>query len=203
MATLPTPSGKRAARREDMRSRIEAALLDGFASGEPARLGHDALAEAAGVSRRTVYRYFPDKDALMKALWNRLASAIAPAAWPESGPDVLARLPGLFAGFDANAPTMIVAMASAQGRAMRNAMTSERSTAWRAALAKETEALAEPDRTMAIAVIQYLGAGFAWSEMRDQWGLDGAASAAACGWAIRTLLKDLASRGERPLAHAD
>lgn len=200
MDIRPAPAGKRAAHREDMRGRIETAMLEGFASGEPARLGHDALAEAAGVSRRTVYRYFPDKDALMKALWNRLASAIGPNAWPESGPDVLARLPSLFAGFDANAPAMIVAMASAQGRAMRNAMTAERTAAWRAALAEETDALPEPDRTMAIAVIQYLGAGFAWSEMRDQWGLDGPTSAAACAWAIRTLLKDLASRGGRPLA---
>jgi hypothetical protein len=47
---------------------------------------------------------------------------------------------------------------------------------------------------MATAVIQLLCGGQAWIEMRQQWGLDGAEIAEACGWAIRTLLADLHAR---------
>jgi hypothetical protein len=36
-------------------------------------------------------------------------------------------------------------------------------------------------------------------EMRDHWGLDGEQIARACGWAMRTLLKDLREREGRPL----
>ncbi len=63
----------------------------------------------------------------------------------------------------------------------------------------DVAALAEPDRTRAIAVIQLLSSGFVWREMRDQWGMDAEGMAAAANWAIGVLLADLRRRGSTPL----
>ncbi len=194
-------TGKRAAHREEVRRRIEDALLECMASGQMHRLNHDALAEMTGVSRRTVYRYFPDREALMKALWHRTVEVQGPrGGMPRDAEAVLSRLEDVFTAFDRNAQAMIVATSTLEGRAVRNAMKAERDAGWRKALAKETERLPELDRKMALGVIQLLSTGLAWRELRDQWDLDGAHIAAACRWAIATLLRDLEERAGRPLS---
>lgn len=177
------------------REKIVDALTDLMAEGE--KLTHDAVAARANVSRRTVYRYFPDQAALRAAVWARLG--------PEAG--IPATLDSLFGGmadrfgnFDRKAATMTVAMASAEGRAIRNVVKPERVAAWRAMLAGRVAALAESDRTRAIAVIQLIGTGLAWREMRDQWDMEAEGMTVACRWAIETLLADLERRGAKPLS---
>jgi AcrR family transcriptional regulator len=181
---------------EASRKRIEDALLELMADGE--RLNHDLVAKRAGLSRRTVYRYHPDRDALLRALWSRLSPGAAGDKLPRSLTTMLDRQPALFDGFDKNATAMTVTMASAEGRKMRNAITAERIAAYREALSDETARLPEPSRTHAIAAIQLLNSGLAWREMRDQWGMDGQSIAATCRWAIEALLKDLEQGGGPP-----
>ncbi|HEU4958844.1 MAG TPA: resolvase [Sphingomonas sp.] len=176
--------------------RIGEALLALMAEGE--KLNHDNVAARAGVSRRTVYRRYADQQALREALWSLLSSQ---GKMPADRHDWLANgIPRLYRQFDARASAMTVAMASAEGRAMRNALKAQRVAAYRALYAETTAALPEPDRTHAIAALQFIGSGFAWREMRDQWDMDGAAIAETVLWAIRTLMADLARRSDRPLA---
>lgn len=172
------------------RARIEDAAIALMAEGE--KLNHDAVAERARTSRRTVYRYFPDQAALRAGIWQRLSPV-------QSVPDTLEKLLGgyamRFVKFDAHADAMTVALSSAEGRAVRNVKTPERTAAYRAMLADVTAHLPEPRRTLAIAAIQFTSSGFAWREMRDQWGLAGDDIAAACRWMTEALLRDLAEGG--------
>jgi AcrR family transcriptional regulator len=181
----------------DTRSRIGEALLALMADGE--RLNHDNVAARAGISRRTVYRHFPDQVALRKEIWTLLSSQgklpTDLSNWLTTG------IPRLYRQFDERAAAATVAMASAEGRAMRNSITPDRVEAYRALYAKATASLPEPDRTHAVAALQFIGSGFAWREMRDQWGMDGEAISTTVLWAIRTLLADLEKRGGRPLSY--
>jgi AcrR family transcriptional regulator len=177
------------------RAKIADAILALMAEGD--RLNHDQVAERSGVSRRTVYRYYPDQAALRAAAWARVGPA---GGIPRTLDDFVGGMAGRFANFDEKAAAMTVVMASAEGRAIRNVMKDERVAAFRAMLAPQVAALAEPDRIRAVAAIQLLGSGFAWREMRDQWDLDGPEAATACRWAIEVLLADLAKRGDKPLA---
>jgi AcrR family transcriptional regulator len=176
------------------RTVIEEAMIGLMADGE--RLNHDAVAVRAGVSRRTVYRYFPDQDALRHAAWARMSPG---GRVPDTLDDLLGGLEARFAKFDRNAAAMTVALASADGRAMRNQMKAEREAAYRGMFGQSVQALAEPDRTWAIAAIQLMSSGFVWREMRDQWGMDAHGMATAANWAIDVLLADLRRRGDRPL----
>jgi AcrR family transcriptional regulator len=200
MADVEPTTGKRAAHRAEVQQRIEDALLDFMAKGETQRLNHDSVAEAAGLSRRTVYRYYPDRDALLKALWARTMRAAGPGVRiPGDAAEVLGRLEEVFTGFDRNASAIMVALSTPEGRAVRNAAKGERVEGWRRALEAELAALPERHRDWALGVLQLLSTGFAWREMRDQWDMDGTEIAAASRWAIRVLLKDLAARDGRPL----
>ena len=172
------------------RARIHDALIALMAESEP--LNHDRVAARAGISRRTVYRYYPDQAALRAAAWERLSPE---GGIPATAEALLGALAGRFAKFDANAPAMTVALASPEGRAIRNVKKDERVASFRAMLAEATAHLPEPARTRAIAAVQFASSGFVWREMRDQWDMGGDGIAEACRWMIETLLAELANGG--------
>ncbi|MFM5947633.1 MAG: hypothetical protein ACKOPM_00150 [Novosphingobium sp.] len=169
-------------------TRIENALLAITAKGLP--LTHDVVAAEAGTSRRTVYRRYADQAALRRAVW----ALLSPVGVMQGDLEWLLG-PGLdetFGAFDANAAAMTAAMASPEGRAIRNQKTADRVAYYRRLYAQELEHIPEPARTRALAVLQLQSSGLAWREMRDQWDLAAPDMAAGARWAIRTLLKALA-----------
>ncbi|MBO9711394.1 TetR/AcrR family transcriptional regulator [Sphingomonas sp.] len=187
---LADPAKPEAPDNPSTRERTVDALIALIAAGE--QLNHDRVAERAGLSRRTVYRYFPDQSSLRAAAWERLGP---PGGMPSTLHDFVGLMPERFGKFESNAEAMTVTMASPEGRAMRNVMTTKRVETFRALFAEQTAHLAEPARTEAIAALQYMGCGYAWLEMRDQWELGPEGAAAACSWAIETLLAELARGG--------
>jgi AcrR family transcriptional regulator len=185
-------------RKDETRARILDAFIAMMGEGD-AVLNHDMIAERAGVARRTVYRYYPDRPALMDAALLRVRElAGVGVGYPDSPEDLLATLEPIYTGFDAIAPIAVMTRTTPQGRAMRLAQKAQRVARYTRALAEAVKDLPEQDRKLATAMLQVLHTT-PWLEMRDQWGLDGRQIARATGWAVRTLLKDLRERGGLPL----
>ena len=122
---LEDPARPEGPSNDHTRERIEDALIELMAAGE--KLNHDGVASRAGISRRTVYRYFPDQAALRAAMWKRLSPV---GGIPTSLEALLAHLGTAFVNFDAKAAAMTVAMASPEGRAIRNVMKPDRVAAF-------------------------------------------------------------------------
>jgi AcrR family transcriptional regulator len=195
-----SPGSLRERQKAQTRELIVDGLVAAMASGLAEELTHDALARRVGVSRQTVYRHFPDRESLMRSLWERLNPRFATPGLPAEEDALLRLLGPMYAAFDRDADLITIAQSTPQGRAMRNAVRDKRADAFRKATAAATEGLPEHDALLATAVIQLLHGGQAWMEMRQQWGLSGPEIAEACRWAIRTLLADLHARKGRPLA---
>jgi len=202
MATPDLPPGSL---RERMKQQTRALIVDelvaALAAGELDQASHDALAKRVGISRQTVYRYFPDRDALMQALWERINAELGGGTprLPGDEAGLLEHIAPLFANYDRIAPLITVAQSTPVGRAMRLSVKDKRSQAFLAATADAAKALNAEDRKLAAAIVQLLVGGQAWIEMHQQWDLSGEQMGRAAHWAVRTLLADLRARRGRPL----
>jgi AcrR family transcriptional regulator len=179
------------------------ALVDALVDGDLERATHDALAKAVGVSRMTVYRYFPDRDALLQAMWKHGTAQAGPRVkFPENEAELLSTLRDVYEGFDQIAPLATLIRSTPQGRAVRLSEKKRRQDTYRTACADLVKDLPEADQRLATAVLQFLHTS-AWLEMRDHWDMTGAEMAKACAWALRTLMRDLRTRNGRALGEAD
>jgi AcrR family transcriptional regulator len=157
------------------------------------------VAARAGVGERTVYRHFPTRDELMRALYAWLSRRTNPdGAFPRTEADLTTRLREFFTAFDAHAPAMRAAVITPQGYEMRQAMSGPRNAAFREAVADAAPELSDSDLLLAAAAIQHMHSAPAWLAFRD-WGLSGEQAAQASAWAIRAMLADLKRRGGEPI----
>ena len=194
----PPVANARTTRKQEARERILDAFIALMTEGA-ADLSHDAVADRAEVARRTVYRYFPDRPALLDAALLRVRElAGARVSYPASAEELLDTLEPIYTGFDAIAPLITMLRTTPQGRQLRLAQNGQRVASYRAALADAVKDLPIEDRRLATAMLQVLHTT-PWLEMRDHWGLSGRQIARATGWAVRTLLRDLQRRGSLPL----
>jgi AcrR family transcriptional regulator len=189
--------GKRERNKDEARGRILDTVIDLLADGR-SEVNHDAVAERTGISRRTIYRYFVDRQALLGAASTRVRElAGSKVAFPSSEQDLL-DTHAIYTGFDRIAPIATLVRSTPQGRAMRLAQKDERQEKYIAATSDAVKDLPLQDRVLATAMLQVLHTT-PWLEMRDHWDLSGEQIARVTGWALRTLIADLRSRGGAPL----
>jgi AcrR family transcriptional regulator len=153
----------------------------------------DRIAVEAGLSARTVYRYFPDREALLQATSDDYDASM-PYTPPSTADDVATVFEQLFPAFDTDADAIRASLVARLSGAIRWRGRERRVAEITGALREVTADLPPDDAREAAAVITYLASSLAWMSMADESGLDGAASGRAVGWAIRTLVSDLRSR---------
>jgi AcrR family transcriptional regulator len=182
---------QRAVTRDAIRdAAIEVASETGFVA-----LTMDKVAERAGVSPSTVYRYFADRGALLAAImeWTNQQLRIPR---PSSADDIAEVQEQFMADFDTNRAVNRAIVISRVGQEAAWTGRQERLESWRRLLEEVTDHLDPEEALFGQAVIVYLTGGLAWLTMADESGLDGAQAGRAAGWAIRTLIADLRARNE-------
>ncbi|HEX5972688.1 MAG TPA: TetR/AcrR family transcriptional regulator [Gemmatimonadaceae bacterium] len=173
------------------RTAIFEALVGHLEAGDADDVPMEDLARDAGVSRRTLYRYFPTRAAL-------LAEA---AEWIR---DEVLQLPveigreGIVASFRqaaervADRPELARALLrTSTGRTLRGGYRSARVAAIRDALRREVPGLSRRELDRAAPVLTYLCSSSAWISIQDESGLAPRQAQAAVEWAIDALLAQL------------
>ncbi len=203
----PYHSPLREAQARETRERILAGVADWLrrAPDEPFTL--DAIAEIAGVERRTVLRHFETKEALLEAFWTWVNARLTPSTLPTTLEELIEAPRTTFARFDDEDGLIRASLHSAPGRAMRLGAVPARRRAFRAALAEVTRQLGAADRRRLEAVAHALYSAAAWETMKDYAGLSGAQAGDAATWALRHLVEamrpSVARRTRTSTSHGD
>lgn len=173
------------------RTAIFEALVTHLEAGDADEVAMEDLAAEAGVSRRTLYRYFPTRAALLAeaAEWIRDEVLQLPVDIGDEG------IAGSFrqaAARVADRPELARALLrTTTGRALRDDLRRARADAIRSALKRELPGLSRREMERAAPVLGYLCSSNAWITIQDEAGLDARRAQAAVEWAIEALLAQL------------
>jgi AcrR family transcriptional regulator len=176
------------------RERILGAVADLLERGDADELTVPAVAEASGVSLRTIYRYYPTRDELLEAAGRWIGDELLKHPYPRTLDDVAALYQAGARDFDER-PGLVRALALSQlGQHVRGYRRRERLESIGGALRSELTELSASELAQAEAVLAYLHNVLAYTTLREESGLSGEEIGDAIGWAIRTLIADLRKR---------
>jgi AcrR family transcriptional regulator len=170
------------------RQRILDAALSLVEAEDPDSLTLAHVAKSAGVTERTIYRHFATREELISAAWSRVNEAIASPEQPSTASDLAALPKQMFPSFDARESLIRAIIYTKQGRELRMSWNPQRKARIRRAVREARPDLNDAEATRLSAVVQLLSSSFAWSVMKDYWGLDGEAAGQAASDAIARLL---------------
>jgi AcrR family transcriptional regulator len=178
----------RARQAEATREAILVALERCLERSDTSEVSIEAVAQEAGVERRTVFRHFESREAMFDAFWTwfnaRLDLRLAP-----TNPSELTQAPrATFARFDDTEGVIRAGLHSASGRAMRARSTPARRDAFRHALAPALEGCSEAERRRITGLAHLLYSAPAWEVMKNFGGLTGLEAGEAASWALELIL---------------
>ncbi|HET7565824.1 MAG TPA: helix-turn-helix domain-containing protein [Gemmatimonadaceae bacterium] len=178
------------------RQAIFEALVRHLEAGDADDIPMDELAREAGVSRRTLYRYFPSRSDLLAAAgeWIRAEALQLPIDIGDEG--IAASFRSAAARMQQRPQLARALLRTQTGRAVRSSTRTERVKAIRKAVRREVPGLSQREVERAAAVLGLLCSSNAWITIQDESGLDASSAQAAVVWAIDALLARLRD-GER------
>ena len=170
------------------RDLIVRAFQELLRSDHPDAITFPQVAEAAGVSLRTVYRYFPTRADLLQsaAAWFREFTNGADWDDPRTVRDLAGAIPQMGRLFDEHT-NVFRALADRELEEPRRAAVA-------AAVAEVSGNLPDGERRRAEAMLGHIRSGRAWLVLHDLYGLDGDEIVATLDWAASVLLEDVRRR---------
>jgi AcrR family transcriptional regulator len=178
------------------RERILASVADLLERGEVDDLTMPEVADASGISLRTIYRYYPTREELLEAAGRWIGDDLLNHPYPRSLDEVADLYQEGCRDFDER-PGLVRALATSRlGQRVRGHRRRERVEAIERALRAELPGLTDEELRHATAVLAYLHNVLAYTTLREDNGLTGDEIGESIGWAIRTLTGDLRKRND-------
>lgn len=192
MSSVPLQDARAAVVRE----RVMEGVAELLAAGED--LTFAKVAKAAAVPERTVYRHFPNREALLVAVFDWANGRIGfDGERPTDGRAAAALVRRVFPRFDEMAPVIRELLIAPEGLAARLSDNDRRRRAARAVVDAEAPGLHPGDARRVAAVVQLLTAAATWQTLRDYWDMDGAEAGETAALALDLLLEGARSRAAR------
>ena len=185
---------------ETTRAHILGAAFDLLVDHPDKPFSHEAVAKAAGLGARTVYRYFPAQADLYEALWLRVRERSG-TIFPSAEAEIVPYLGVLYRAFEKNEKLIRATMESPAGARIRARGTAEGRAGFDCSLKDLLRGRGAAKRREARAVFQAVHSGPFWQMLRDSGGLSGQEAIAAASWAAQALL-DALRREQKASARA-
>ena len=191
---------------DETRRRIVEAVAHVASTEHPTAFSVPAVARAAGVSVRTVYRYFATKEELLDGLNDFGGPAATSLLDPDrrvSLDEYLDAVPALWRSLHDNKATVQLQQASPLGREARARRVAERRARILAGVRAELPELTAAGTEALADALTILGSAVTLFELTDSLGVDPDGASALAVWSMRALL-DAARRAPHdvPVHHA-
>lgn len=194
-STPPSTRSYRSPLRQQQAAATRQLILEALAE----QLAQDGLqdfsiaqaAERAGVSPRTIYRYFPNRDAVLTALGEWVDQQLGDLPYPQTADEILALIYLAFARFDQQASLVRALLMTNLGKSVRSPLRVKRRQSIADAL---TPLVADLDPVLAqgiSAIMQHLISANLWQILHDEYGVSGHVSGPAVVWVMQVLLAEL------------
>jgi AcrR family transcriptional regulator len=151
---------------------------------------HEAVARAAGIGARTVYRYFPAQGDLYEALWLQVRKRSG-TVFPTQEAGIVPSIGVMFRAFDENEKLIRAVMESPAGARVRARGADEGRRSFDQSLQTLTQGLSPAYRRQVRAVFQSIHSAPFWQMLHDRGGLSGPEAISAASWAAQSLLATL------------
>jgi AcrR family transcriptional regulator len=173
------------------------ALVAQLADRDALDISYAELARRAGVSIQTLYRHFPTRGDLLDSLTRRVGAAVGLRDYPHTRDGVTALVRALFPRFDDHAALLTAQIHAGSASTTRAKGRSRRASAFQEVLGTATPHLSAERRRAAAGILHVLVSATTWHRLREELGLDGAASGDITAWAVDTLWRALEAEDER------
>lgn len=171
------------------------ALLEALEAGED-EVPMNELARRAGVSRRTLYRYFGSREELTAAAAARLYDGEDALPTRVEGAADLVDNFRRSAAISSRRPALARALlATPEGKAVRERIMPERAASIEAAVAELWGGLSEEERRHALAIVRMLCSARSWVSLLDDQAIPPQEGVEAVAWALGVILDHLRSAG--------
>ena len=187
MATEQTLRQKRV---EATREHILGAAFDLLVNHPDQPFSHEAVARAAAVGVRTVYRYFPAQADFYEALWLKVRDQSG-TIFPTEEAEIVPQIGVLYKAFDRNAKLIRAVMESSAGARVRAGGAEEGRISFEKSLQKLLQGRSAVERRQIRAVFQGIHSGPFWQMLHDRGGLSSDEAIKAASWAVESLLDTL------------
>lgn len=158
------------------------------------------VAGRARVAVRTVYRYFPTKEAVIDAVAEIVDGRLGPAPFPGSAEELRMFAPRLFAQFLESEEVMRAGRVSRAGRQVMARTRAQRIASAERALGPLLAGLPDEERRRVVAVVYTLHSPNAYFMYRDNFGMTASEAGEAAAWATGCVLDELEQRGKKSKA---
>ncbi len=149
-----------------------------------------AVGQGAGVAERTVYRYFPDRDALATAVGPRL-QGVSGIPLCDDAADLEAYAAALFSTFEKNSAFVRMLLTTPWMTAPFRRTRAGNLKALRKLVDAAHPRARPADRAAATSTLRAVLSGSGWFYLRDSCGLSNADCIAHAQWLVRTVRKAL------------
>ena len=194
MARRPAPrtydNSRRAAQADATALRVLDALI-GRLAVPGAGLSVAEIAEAAGVSVPTVYKYFPNREAMFASAERRLSERLGRPPGPRSLAELRTFVGDLHRFFAAHETTIRAVFLQPAMRGLLDAIHQQRDEGVRRLLAPLVTHLSEEDATAVCATVQRIASTEGWLELKDRWAVPNESITRTAQWALDALLDRL------------
>lgn len=176
---------------QQLRTAVLDAVIAKLESTAPDDVSMAEIAQSAGISLRTLYRYFPDRASLLHSAGEHLYGSLGVTV-EMTEPKDIARSFSEAARRLAARPRLTRALTrTGAGQVARSTMRRQRVRAIRTALEPATAGLDADLARRATALIVHLCSAASWVSIADESGLSDADAQAAVRWGIDALIDTL------------